>query len=131
MPIVRANDRMVEDVPDGGPCGPAQDCWISEPGGLTQFGAFIQILPPGSRSSTKHWHSSEDEMVLVLEGEVTVHEGDVSSVLHPGDAVTFPANTSVGHYLENRSSSPTRCLVVGITKICSLGAHIFDFLTLI
>ncbi|WP_431286740.1 4Fe-4S binding protein [Roseateles chitinivorans] len=35
----------------------------AKPGGLTQFGAFIEVLQPGCRSSIKHWHSAEDEMV--------------------------------------------------------------------
>lgn len=87
--------------------------WISEPGGLTQFGAFIEVLQPGARSSIKHWHSAEDEMVYVLEGEVTLEEGDATTVLTPGDAATFRAGEPVGHCLHNRSSRPTRCLVVG------------------
>jgi oxalate decarboxylase/phosphoglucose isomerase-like protein (cupin superfamily) len=39
-----------------------------------QFGAFVEILQPGSRSSLRHWHSAEDEMVYVLEGRVTLVE---------------------------------------------------------
>ena len=83
-------------------------------GGLRQFGAFIEILPPGSTSSIKHWHSAEDEMVYVLEGEVTLTEGHTEVVLRPGDAATFRAGDPVGHFLENRSSASTRCLVIGI-----------------
>ena len=60
-----------------------------------------------------HWHSAEDEMVYVLDGEVTLIEGDAVIRLRPGDAATFRAGEAVGHYLENRSSAPTRCLVVG------------------
>lgn len=107
-------DRMIrEDGLSNGPCGPNSTLWISEAGGLTQFGAFIEILPPGSRSSIKHWHSAEDEMVYVLEGAITLIEGDSETLLNPGDAATFRAGTPSGHYLENRGSMPTRCLVVG------------------
>lgn len=102
-----------EQDPADHPCGPKRTHWISEAGGLTQFGAFVEILPPGSRSSIKHWHSAEDEMVYVLEGEVTLTEGDTETLLRPGDAATFRAGDPVGHFLENRSAAPTRCLVVG------------------
>lgn len=87
--------------------------WISEAGGLTQFGALIETLQPGARSSLKHWHSAEDEMIYVLEGEITLIEGDTETLLRPGNAATFKAGEPVGHYLENRGASPTRCLTVG------------------
>ena len=112
MAVITPDKMTVEDEADH-PCGPRKTLWISEAGGLTQFGALIEILPPGSRSSIKHWHSAEDEMVYVLEGQVTVIEGETETLLHPGDAVTFRAGDPTGHFLENRSDAPTRCLVVG------------------
>ncbi|ADH90253.1 Cupin 2 conserved barrel domain protein [Ancylobacter novellus DSM 506] len=107
-------DRMIaEDARAGDPCGPSRKLWISEAGGLTQFGAFVEILPPGSRSSIKHWHSAEDELVYVLDGEVTLVEGDTRTLLRPGDAATFRAGVPVGHSLENRGPAPARFLIVG------------------
>jgi hypothetical protein len=52
-------------------CGPARGLRFSDTGGITQFGAFVECLPPGSRSSLCHWHLREDEFVYMLEGEVT------------------------------------------------------------
>ena len=52
-------------------------------------------------------------MVYVLSGEVTVIEGLQVTILHPGDAATFPAGVEHGHCLENRSTEPCRYLVVG------------------
>ena len=43
--------------------GPYRAELISDSGRLTQFGAFIEELPPGSSSSHAHWHANEDEMV--------------------------------------------------------------------
>ncbi len=111
--VITPGQMVVEENSPESPCGPSRSLWISEAGGLTQFGAFIEILPPGSRSSIRHWHSSEDEMVYVLEGEITLIEGDTETRLHPGDAATFRAGEAVGHYLENHSQAPTRCLVMG------------------
>lgn len=113
MPVITPDRMIRENVSGGTPCGPNTSYWISEAGGLTQFGALVEILPPGSKSSIKHWHSAEDEMVYVLDGEVTLIEGDRETVLRPGDAATFRAGEPVGHCLENRSAAPTRCLVVG------------------
>lgn len=107
-------DRFVEEVrPADGAGEPDRTLWINEAGGLAQFGAFIEVLQPGSRSSLKHWHSAEDELVYVLEGEITLIENDTETLLRAGDAATFRAGEPVGHCFENRSAMATRCLVVG------------------
>ncbi len=95
------------------PCGAFRALQFSDAGGLTQFGAFEEILPPGSRSSIKHWHANEDEMVYMLEGEVLLHEGDDTTVLHPGQAATFKAGDTQGHCIENTSGREARYLVIG------------------
>ena len=85
---------------------------LSDPGGLTQFGAFIETLPPGSRSGHRHWHEAEDEMVYILSGEVVLVE-DAEEILHPGDVACWPAGQAVGHRLDNRSSASASYLVIG------------------
>jgi uncharacterized cupin superfamily protein len=105
-------DRMLREDESSGAVS-KHAFWISEPGGLTQFGAFIEVLGPGACSSLKHWHAAEDELVYVLEGEVTLDEGDSVTVLRAGDAAAFRAGEPIGHCLVNRGESPTRCLIVG------------------
>lgn len=85
---------------------------LSDPGGLTQFGAFIEILPPGARSSFRHWHEAEDEMVMMLAGDVVLIE-DQETPLRAGDVACWPAGLAVGHCLENRSTTEARYLVIG------------------
>ncbi|MDM7933361.1 cupin domain-containing protein [Tabrizicola sp.] len=85
---------------------------LSDPGGLTRFGAFVEELPPGSSSGHRHWHEAEDEMILMLSGEVVLVE-DIETTLHPGDAAAWPAGQAVGHRLDNRSATPARYLVIG------------------
>lgn len=113
MPVFLPTQFVAERSEAGGQRDADQTLWISEAGGLTQFGAFVEILQPGSRSSLRHWHSAEDEMVYVIEGEITVVEGAAETLMKRGDAATFRAGVAVGHYLENRSAVPTQCLVVG------------------
>ncbi len=47
---------------------------IGDAAGLTQFGAHLERLPSGARSSLRHWHEAEDELVYVVSGEVTLIE---------------------------------------------------------
>ena len=95
--------------------GPYRYQLLSDPGGLTQFGAFLEELPPGSRSGHRHWHAAEDEMILLLAGELVLVE-DEETILRQGDAAAWPAGHPVGHRLDNRSDAPARYLVIGTRK---------------
>lgn len=85
----------------------------SDAGALTQFGAFVQWLEPGARTSTRHWHERSDEFLYVLEGTPTVIENDGAHLLSPGDACTWPGGIPNAHSVENRSGAPCAILVVG------------------
>jgi uncharacterized cupin superfamily protein len=86
---------------------------IGDVGGITQFGASLQTLEPGARSSLKHWHENTDEMLLVVSGELTVTESDVDHVLTVGDAACWPKGVAVAHTVSNRSNAPCSFFVVG------------------
>ena len=114
MPLFTPDQLQAEEIANDGKSSEPNRClWITEVGGLTQFGSFVEILQPGTASSIKHWHSAEDEMIYVLDGTVSVLEGSQIYEAKTGDSITFKAGVAVGHCLENRSSSPTKCLVVG------------------
>ena len=103
-----ARDREGSDV-----LGPFEALLYSDAGGLTQFGAFVETLEPGSRSSDRHWHEGEDEFAFVLSGEVALVEDAGETVLRPGDAAAWPAGVANGHQLVNRSEAPASYLIVG------------------
>jgi uncharacterized cupin superfamily protein len=92
--------------------GPYRYQLLSNVGGLSQFGAFIEELAPGSASSHRHWHENEDEMVYMLEGTAILIE-DTETELNPGYVACWPAGSPVGHRLENRSDAVVRHLVIG------------------
>jgi uncharacterized cupin superfamily protein len=85
----------------------------SQAGGLTQFGAYVETLQPGSRSSDRHWHEAEDEFLYVISGEATVVEEDGAHVLRPGDAACWPAGAPNAHYVQNRATVPCVYLIAG------------------
>ncbi|WP_417724014.1 cupin domain-containing protein [Salipiger sp.] len=88
----------------------------SDTGGLGQFGAFVEVLAPGSRSSDRHWHEQEDEFLYMLEGEATVIENDGAHLLSPGDACCWPAGVADGHHVVNRSGASCSYLIVGTRR---------------
>ncbi len=113
MPVFTPDQLIAELSEVAGSTEPNQTLWLTEAGGLSQFGAQIEVLQPGCISSLKHWHSAEDELVYVLAGEITVIEGTTETRLQAGSVASFKAGVALGHYLENRSAAPTRCLVIG------------------
>ena len=64
--------------------GPRAALAPGDEAGLVQFGAQPERLPPGSRSSHRHWHEAEDELVFVLSGELVLVE-DTETVLRAGE----------------------------------------------
>jgi len=89
---------------------------LGDAGGLTQFGVQMMIMQPGSKSSLRHWHMTEDEFVMVTLGELVLVADDGETTVHPGDCAAFPAGDTNGHHLINRSTQEARFLVVG-TKV--------------
>jgi uncharacterized cupin superfamily protein len=93
--------------------GAAERLRYSDAGGLTQFGAHVETLEPGSRASNSHWHEEEDEFLYVISGEATVIEEDGAHPLGPGDAACWPAGTANAHQVVNRSDAPCTYLIFG------------------
>jgi uncharacterized cupin superfamily protein len=86
---------------------------FSDTAGISQYGAYLQTLQPGAKSSMRHWHEKEDEFLFVVSGQVTVVENDGPHVLAPGDAACWPAGVQNAHHVLNESSQPCSYLMVG------------------
>ncbi|MEY8839478.1 cupin domain-containing protein [Cribrihabitans sp. XS_ASV171] len=118
MPKVVLDDLPVHDEPDAaealaGPLGAFEGRAISPSYGLERLGANVETLMPGSASSHRHWHDSDDELVVVLSGELVLIEEEGETPLSTGDIAVFPAGVENGHCLRNRSDAPATFLVVG------------------
>jgi uncharacterized cupin superfamily protein len=80
---------------------------------LTQFGVNRVELPPGAWSTQRHWHRSNDELVIIVSGELTLVTDEVEEVLRAGDCVGFKAGVKNAHHLQNRGSEPAIYYDVG------------------
>jgi len=74
--------------------------------GLKKIGVNLTRLAPGKESSMRHWHTHEDELVYVLEGEVILRTDEGEQTLTAGMCAGFPADLANGHQLINRSAKP-------------------------
>ena len=74
--------------------------------GLSKIGVNLTTLAPGKQSSMRHWHTHEDELVYILEGEVVLRSDAGEQTLTAGMCAGFPAGARDGHQFINRGSRP-------------------------
>ena len=81
--------------------------------GFSEMGASHVMLKPGAWSSQRHWHVEEDELLIMLSGEVVLVEDEGETVLRAGDIAAWPKGIRNGHHLQNRSDAD--CSFVAIS----------------
>ncbi|MGH8291502.1 MAG: cupin domain-containing protein [Steroidobacteraceae bacterium] len=80
---------------------------------MQQLGVNLLRLPAGAWSSQRHWHTTSDEFVYVISGEITLVTDGGDEMLRQGDAAGFKAGDSDGHCLQNRSTRDALVLEIG------------------
>jgi uncharacterized cupin superfamily protein len=76
------------------------------------LGASVYVLAPGQKSFPYHFHHANEEMLIVVEGEVTVRTPDGESLAGPGDALAFTRGRRGAHQVRNDSGSDARVLII-------------------
>ncbi|QMW22342.1 cupin domain-containing protein [Sandaracinobacteroides saxicola] len=80
---------------------------------LSDFAANLITLAPGAWASQRHWHSAEDELVMIVSGEAVLVEDGGETLLRAGDIATWAKGVPNAHHLQNRSDAPVVFLAVG------------------
>jgi uncharacterized cupin superfamily protein len=91
--------------------------------GLTQFGVNHVTLGPGGMSALRHFHSHEDELVVMLEGELVLVTNLGEQLVTAGMCVGFRAGAANAHHLVNRSAGPARYLEIGSRIAVDVGFY--------
>lgn len=106
--------------------GRVQGRWYRRLGpvaGLAHMGVSHCVLRPGAWSSQRHWHESEDELVVMLEGEAVLVDDHGETVLRAGDVAAFPAGEANGHHLQNRSERDCVFMAIGAGDLDGNGSY--------
>jgi uncharacterized cupin superfamily protein len=98
---------------------------VAQAAGLTELGARHVVLEPGAWSSQRHWHESEDELLVMLTGRAVLVEDSGETELGPGDIAAWPKGVQNGHHLINRSNEP--CSFVCVSAGTDAGGAYSDF----
>jgi uncharacterized cupin superfamily protein len=78
--------------------------------GAGRMGATVYELPPGQALCPYHYES-EEEWLLVLQGEVTLRHPEGEDVLGPGDITAFPVGPAGAHKTTNNGSETVRMVM--------------------
>lgn len=71
-----------------------------------------EILLPGLRASSPHFHTLKEEMILILTGYPTAHIGNRIVQLKPGDFIGFTPDSKKTHFIKNDTMEEIRFLVI-------------------
>ena len=89
---------------------------ITRAGGLVDFNANHVVVPPGCWSSQRHWHVGEDELVVVLSGDVVLIDESGRQAMTAGDVAVFPKGDGNGHRLVNESAAPAVLMAISLPE---------------
>lgn len=80
--------------------------------GGEMLGASVYLIHPGQKSFPYHFHHSNEEMLIVLEGTVTVRTPGGEELARRGDAMIFNKGPDGAHQVINTSDEPARILMM-------------------
>jgi uncharacterized cupin superfamily protein len=83
--------------------------------GAEKIGASVYVIPPGQALCPYHYESDE-EWVLVLEGELTVRTPEGESVMQPGDVTAFAVGPDGAHKTSNQTDQTVKIMMLS-TKV--------------
>ncbi|MGD2101918.1 MAG: cupin domain-containing protein [Acidimicrobiia bacterium] len=80
--------------------------------GGRQLGASIYEIRPGQKSFPYHFHHANEEMLIVLEGEVVVRTPGGEQSAGKGDAMIFTRGPEGAHQVANVTESAARIMMM-------------------
>jgi uncharacterized cupin superfamily protein len=83
---------------------------ISRQTGAERLGLSLWELPAGEAAYPYHFHYTEEELLLVLEGRPSLRTPDGWRVLEEGEVVSFLRGEQGAHQLLNRTGQTVRFL---------------------
>lgn len=76
------------------------------------LGASIFLIEPGQKSFPYHFHHANEEMLIVLDGDVVVRTPEGEQEATTGDALIFRTGPSGAHQVINRSENDARIMMM-------------------
>jgi uncharacterized cupin superfamily protein len=85
---------------------------VGRQAGARRLGLSLWEVPPGQAAYPYHFHLSEEELLVVLEGRPSMRDPRGWRELQEGDVLAFPTGEEGAHQLVNRTQETVRFLAV-------------------
>jgi uncharacterized cupin superfamily protein len=96
--------------------GAARGKRLGPEAGSSQLGCSLYELDPGGQAAPYHVHHGNEELLVVLDGEVELRTPDGTRTVSKGAVVGFPPGPSGAHRLRNVSGTPARYLLISTMR---------------
>jgi uncharacterized cupin superfamily protein len=91
--------------------------------GGERLGASLYEVAPGNACFPLHWHSNNEEMLIVLSGRPALRTAQGERVLDEGEVVAFPVGEEGAHQVVNRSDGTVRFVIVSEMNAVDLNGY--------
>lgn len=85
---------------------------LAEKFGAKKLGFHLEVIDPKNFSCPYHWHSDEEELFLVLEGEAIVRCNNEFRKVSPGDVIFYRTGPETAHNMYNHTDKPFKFLAI-------------------
>lgn len=96
--------------------GPARATRLGAQAGSEQLGATLFELDPGAQAAPYHLHYANEELLLVVEGELELRTPEGLRTVPAGAVVAFVAGPDGAHRVRNISAARARYLVISTMR---------------
>ncbi len=85
---------------------------LSDGTAARKLGCGIDTVPPGKQSCPYHFHHTQEEMFVVLEGSGTLRVADELLPIKAGDVIFIPCGPDYPHHILNTSNADLKYLSI-------------------
>jgi uncharacterized cupin superfamily protein len=96
--------------------GPARGTRVGAAAGAQELGCSLYELDPGGQAAPYHMHHANEELLIVLNGDLELRTPEGTRQVRTGAVVAFPAGAAGAHRLRNTSESPARYMLVSTLR---------------
>lgn len=96
--------------------GAARGTRLGPTAGARELGCSLYELDPGGQAAPYHTHYANEELLVVLAGEIELRTPEGVRTVSQGAVVAFPAGREGAHRLRNVSNARARYLLVSTMR---------------
>jgi uncharacterized cupin superfamily protein len=95
---------------------PARGTRLGPRVGSSELGCSLYEVDPGAQAVLYHTHYANEELLIVLEGELELRTPVGTRTVRRGDVVGFPTGPAGAHRLRNVSGAKARYLLISTMR---------------